>query len=241
MAALNASVQWCGVAGTVPDFSAAATDSIGGVTSSFHDCIDDASCLPLLAQQGREFGCSGCSIIELIIAGSRRMTLNAPGRQLQWTAKDFESNVHLGFSNVHEFAARRGIMRMLQQEDHEVFMSTRMWRSALQRVFAPGWSFSEAFDGRLLLLPFFHRAQLDADSTGDVTLVLHMDASRLSNLDLVARSWGGPISVVIIVCVARITCHFKSHGAVDAFCADTPQTQMILTEERQSLLISQDF
>jgi hypothetical protein len=105
-------------------------------------------------------------------------------------------------SAVEEFAERRGLMRMPQQENHEVFSSLQMWLSVPWTTFQPGWMFSESFDGRLLLLPFFHRAQSAADvSDYDVTLVLHMDASRLKNLDLVVRSWRGPISVVVMMCV----------------------------------------
>jgi hypothetical protein len=170
-----------------------------------------------LSQNGREFGCSGCNIVELVISGSRRMTLKAHLPSLQWSAADFiacdNSNPSTrpracgskqSISSVEEFTARRGLMRMLQQENHEVFASLGEWRSVPHATFAPGWSFTEAFDGRLLLLPFFHRAQSPAGAEDDVTLLLHMDASRLPNLDLVVRSWGGAVSVVIIVCVARL-------------------------------------
>jgi len=198
MRALNASVLWCGVTGAVPDTSGPESTS-SSVSEKFHDCIDDATCLPLLAQQGREFGCNGCSVVELIISGSYRMAPDSSKRWLQWTDYDVPFN-------VHEYASRRGIMRMQQQEDHEVFLSLKEWRSVPRGTFGPEWWFSEAFDGRLLLLPFFHRAQSDFSATHssvEVSLALHMDASRLSNLDLIAKAWGGPISVVIIVCVAH--------------------------------------
>ena len=198
MAALSASVLWCGVAGTLPrsDISAAFSSE-------------------LLAQEAREFGCSGCNIMELVISGSHRMVLKAPVQQLQWTHDDFLScdsedaakrpsacGEQRGMSSVEEFAARRGLMRMLQQEDHEVFSSLQEWRIATQGSFEPGWQFSETFDGRLLLLPFFHRARAAAASVNDVTLLLHMDASRLKNLDNVVTSWGGLVSVVVIVYVS---------------------------------------
>ena len=198
MSALNASVLWCGVTGALPEASGSEYTS-SSVSEKFHDCIDDATCLPLLAQQGREFGCNGCSVVELIISGSYRMAPLSSKRWLKWTEYDVPFN-------VHEYASRRGIMRMQQQEDHEVFLSLKEWRSVPRGTFGPEWWFSEAFDGRLLLLPFFHRAQSDFSATHssvEVSLALHMDASRLSNLDLIARAWGGPISVVIIVCVVH--------------------------------------
>jgi hypothetical protein len=203
MAPLNASVLWCGVAGTVSQEAEMANYSYYSKGPS------------LLAQEAREFGCSGCNIIELGIAGSRRMLLKAPAQQLQWTHEDFVScdsddaakrpstcGSKRSMSNVEEFAARRMLTRMLQQEDHEVFSSLGEWRSATQGSFEPGWRFSETFDGRLLLLPFFHRAQTAAESVDDVTLLLHMDSSRLKNLDNVVTSWGGLVSVVVIVYVA---------------------------------------
>jgi hypothetical protein len=183
MAPLSASVLWCGVAGRLQ----AATD--------------DASVIPndlsLLAQEGREFGCSGCSIIELVVAGSYRMTLKAPIQMLQWKAEDFIKN---DISAVEEFAVRRELMRMLQQEDHEVFSTFREWQTVPLQTFSADWAFSEAFDGRLLLLPFYHRSLSAADSVRDVTLVMHMDASRLKNLDLVFRAWDGPGSIVVVMC-----------------------------------------
>ena len=200
MASLDASVLWCGVTATVPSAPAA-------------DVVDDDISL---SQHGREFGCSGCSIIELIIAGSRRMTSRVQLPLLQWTARDFLScdsedaamrpkscESKTTISSVEEFTARRGLMRMLQQEDHEVFSSLETWHTVPQGEFATGWSFTEAFDGRLLLLPFYHRAMAADDAAGNVTLLLHMDSSRLPNLDLVVRSWGGAVSVVILVCVAQ--------------------------------------
>ena len=102
MRALNASVLWCGVTGAVLDASRPESTS-SSVSEKFHDCIDDATCLPLLAQQGREFGCNGCNIIELIISGSYRMAPDSSKRWLQWTEHDVPFN-------VHEYASRRGIM-----------------------------------------------------------------------------------------------------------------------------------
>jgi hypothetical protein len=201
MSALNASVLWCGVTGAVPHISGTESTA-SSVSERFHDCIDDAICLPLLAQHGREFGCNGCSVVELLIAGSYGMVPHSSKRWLQWTEHDVSFH-------VHEYASRRGIMRMPQQEDHEVFLSLSEWRSVPLGITEPEWLFSEAFDGRLLLLPFFHRAQSGIDYAVDVTLALHMDASRLSNLDLIAKAWGGPISVVIIMCVAHL---YKSFG-----------------------------
>jgi hypothetical protein len=219
MSALNASVLWCGVTGAVPDTSGPEFTT-SSVSERFHECIDDAVCLPLLAQQGREFGCNGCSIVELIIAGSYRMVPHSSKRKLQWTERDL-------LFNAHEYASRRGIMRMPQQEDHEVFLSLREWRNVPHGIFEPEWLFSEAFDGRLLLLPFFHRAQSGIDSAVDVTLALHMDASRLSNLDLIAKTWGGPISVVIIVCVAYFYQSFKyQYHSIDVYFADSLKTQI---------------
>jgi hypothetical protein len=199
MAPLSASVLWCGVAGRLQ----AATD----------DASVNLDGLSLLAQEGREFGCSGCSMIELVVAGSYRMTLKAPIKMLQWKAEDFiscESSdpskrpAKCGSKNdisaVEEFAARRGLMRMLQQEDHEVFSTFREWRTVPSETFSADWVFSEAFDGRLLLLPFYHRSLSAADSVRDVTLLMHMDASRLKNLDLVVRSWNGPVSIVVLMC-----------------------------------------
>ena len=212
MASLDASVLWCGVTATVPAASAAG-----------HVVDDDIS----LSQHGREFGCSGCSIIELIIAGSRRMTSRVHLPLLQWTARDFLScdsedaavrprscGSKTTISSVEEFTARRGLMRMLQQEDHEVFSSLGTWLTVPQGEFATGWSFTEAFDGRLLLLPFYHRAMSADDAAGNVTLLLHMDASRLPNLDLVVRSWGGAVSVVILVCVVQPLLLFCTAQAV---------------------------
>ena len=180
MAALSASVLWCGVAGAVSRSYSAANSSS-----------------ELLAQEAREFGCSGCNIMELIIAGSYRMVTYAKHfEELQWTHEDFVS------SSVEEFAARRGLMRMLKEEDHEVFSSLQEWRAAEQSTFEPGWQFSEAFDGRLLLLPFFHRAQSADASDDDLTLLLQLDASRLNKLDQVVTSWGGLVGVVVVVYVA---------------------------------------
>ena len=198
MAPLSASVLWCGVAGTLQ--------------AAFDDASANPDGLSLLAQEGREFGCSGCSIIELVIAGSYRMTLKTPVQMLQWKAEDFiscESNdpskrpAECGSRNdisvVEEFAARRGLVRMLQQEDHEVFSTFREWQAVPSEHFSADWVFSEAFDGRLLLLPFYHRSVSATDSVRDVTLLMHMDASRLKNLDLVLRSWGGPVSIVVLM------------------------------------------
>jgi hypothetical protein len=206
MAALSASVLWCGVAGIV-----SCSDSAANCSSE------------VLAQQAREFGCSGCNIMELIIAGSRHMVLNAP-LQLQWAHDDFLS------SSLEEFAIRRGLMRMLQQEDHEVFSSLQEWRIAKQGSFEPGWQFSETFDGRLLLLPFYHRAQAADSSHDDLTLLLHMDLSRLKNLHNVVTSWGGLVSAVVIVYVGarmrffvaqsfithlpKIRCELRRHNRV---------------------------
>ncbi len=67
MAALSASVLWCGVAGVVSYDSAANSSS------------------EVLAQEAREFGCSACNIMELIIAGSYRMVTEAQAKTLQWT------------------------------------------------------------------------------------------------------------------------------------------------------------
>ena len=202
MAALSASVLWCGVAAS--DAVSAAAGPGNGVNGRSRD-----------AQEAREFRCSGCNIMELILAGSHRMALKSPVQQLQWTHEDFVScdgnnaterpgacGSKAIMSHVEEFAARRGLMRMLQQEDHEVFQSMSDWRSAPSATFAPGWFFSEAFDGRLLLLPFYHRAQAAAQPADDVTLLLHMDASRLKNLEHAVTSWAGPVSVVVIVYVA---------------------------------------
>ncbi len=201
MAALSASVLWCGVAGAV---------SRSGSTAN--------SSYELLAQEAREFGCSGCNIMELIIAGSYRMVTEAQAKELQWTHEDVWS------SSVEEFAARRGLMRMLQQEDHEVFSSLQEWRLAEQIRFEPGWQFSESFDGRLLLLPFFHRAQAADASDDDLTLLLQLDASRLSKLDNVVTSWGGLVGVVVLVYVAarmrRCGCTQLCH----TFYKDTLQT-----------------
>jgi hypothetical protein len=201
MAALSASVLWCGVAGA--DAVSAAADSGNGGNGASD------------AQEAQEFRCSGCNIMELILAGRHRMALKSPVQLLQWTHEDFLScdgnnaterpgacGSKTMMSHVEEFAARRGLMRMLQQEDHEVFSSLSAWRSAPSATFAPGWFFSETFDGRLLLLPFYHRAQAAAESAEDVTLLLHMDASRLKNLEHAVTSWGGPVSVVVIVYVA---------------------------------------
>jgi hypothetical protein len=179
MAPLSASVLWCGVAGAV-----SRSDSNSN-SSSDH-----------VAQEAREFGCSGCNIMELIIAGSYRIVTEAQAKTLQWTHEDVWS------SSVEEFAARRGLMRMLQQEDHEVFSSLHEWRLAERSSFEPGWHFSETFDGRLLLLPFFHRAQAADAFDDDLTLLLHLDASRLNNLDNVVTSWGGFVSIVVVVYVA---------------------------------------
>ena len=184
MAALSASVLWCGVAGIV-----SCSDSAANCSSE------------VLAQQAREFGCSGCNIMELIIAGSRHMVLNAP-LQLQWAHDDFLS------SSLEEFAIRRGLMRMQQQEDHEVFSSLQEWRIAKQGSFEPGWQFSETFDGRLLLLPFFHRAQAADASADDLTLLLQLDSSRLNNLDNAVTSWGGVVSIVVVAYVAARTRHY---------------------------------
>jgi hypothetical protein len=157
--------------------------------------MNDTSCLSLLAQQGREFNCNGCSIIELLIAGSYGRIPYLPPHFSLLSGSEF-------LFHTREFAARRGVMRMLKQEDHEVFLSLAEWRSVEPKLYPPGWSFTEEFDGRLLLLPFFHRAQLHTHHSGDVSLALHMDQSRLWNLELVAKAWGGPISIVIIMCVA---------------------------------------
>jgi hypothetical protein len=197
MASLSASVLWCGVAGTLRDNAA-----YGPV---------------LLAQEGREFGCSGCNIVELLISGHHRMTLKTPAQMLQWAYEDFiscdsddaaqrpaECGSKQRMSSVEEFAARRGLMRMLQQEDHEVFMSFSDWRDVPVQKFSSGWKFSETFDGRLLLHPFYHRARVAHDSARDVTLLMHMDASRLKNLDLALRSWGGPVSIVVLMCVHHL-------------------------------------
>jgi hypothetical protein len=207
MASLSASVLWCGVAGALEDADAAAA-------ANAHDLL-------LLAQEAREFGCSGCNIIELLISGSYRMNLKAPVKLLQWKAQDFIScanddpskrpffsfcGAKDGISGVEEFAARRGLMRMLQQEDHEVFSSFREWRDAPSDTFPREWAFSEAFDGRLLLLPFYHRAATAVASVHDVTLLTHMDATRLKNLDMFVRSWDGPVSVVLLVCVCCLAC-----------------------------------
>jgi hypothetical protein len=190
MASLSASVLWCGVAGALEAADAAAAANAHG--------------LLLLAQEAREFGCGGCNIIELLISGSHRMNLKAPVKLLQWKAQDFISKD--GISGVEEFAARRGLMRMLQQEDHEVFLSFREWRDAPSDTFPREWAFSEAFDGRLLLLPFYHRAAAVVASVHDVTLLTHMDATRLKNLDIFVRSWDGPVSVVLLVCVCCLAC-----------------------------------
>jgi hypothetical protein len=134
--------------------------------------------------------------MELVIAGSYRMVTEAQAKMLQWTNEDVWP------SSVEEFAARRGLMRMLQQEDHEVFSTLHEWRLAERSSFEPGWHFSETFDGRLLLLPFFHRAQAADAFDDDLTLLLHLDASRLNNLDNVVTSWGGFVSIVVVVYVA---------------------------------------
>jgi hypothetical protein len=153
--------------------------------------------------------------MELIVAGSYRMARSAPVQQLQWTREEFlscdsddptqrpsECGSSNSMASVEEFAARRELMKMQQQEDHEVFSTLKEWRDATQGSFQPGWQFSPSFDGRLLLLPFYHRAQDAAGSNDDVTLLLHMDSSRLKNLDNVVTSWGGLVSVVIIVYAA---------------------------------------
>jgi hypothetical protein len=163
----------------------------------------------LLAQEAREFGCSACNIMELIITGSYRMAIEAPVRavpQLQWSHTDFQ--VDDLSSSVEEFVIRRGLMRMQQQEDHEVFSSLQEWRIAKQGSFEPGWQFSETFDGRLLLLPFFHRAQAADASADDMTLLLQLDSSRLNNLDNVVTSWGGVVSIVVVAYVAARTRHY---------------------------------
>ena len=189
MAPLSASVLWCGVAGAVPR-----SDRSANYSSD------------LLAQEAREFGCSACNIMELIITGSYRMAIEAPVHavpQLQWTHTDFQEDALS--SSVEEFAIRRGLMRMQQQEDHEVFSSLQEWRIAKQGSFEPGWQFSETFDGRLLLLPFFHRAQAADASADDLTLLLQLDSSRLNNLDNAVTSWGGAVSIVVIAYVAART------------------------------------
>jgi hypothetical protein len=207
MAALSASVLWCGVAGAVA--------RNGSATNSSSE---------LLAQEAREFGCSGCNIMELIIAGSYRMVTHARHfeaqvKELQWTREDFVS------SRVEEFAARRWLMRMLKQEDHEVFSSLQEWRAAEQSRFKPGWQFSEAFDGRLLLLPFFHRAQSDDASDDDLTLLLQLDASRLNKLDQVVTSWGGLVGVVVLVYVAaRLRLFGCTHKLCHTFTKGTLRT-----------------
>jgi hypothetical protein len=198
MAALSASVLWCGVAGVV------SYDSVANSSSE------------VLAQEAREFGCSGCNIMELIIAGSHLMVPNAP--LLPWRRDDFLP------SSSEEFAIRRGLMRMLQREDHEVFSSLQEWRTAKQGSFEPGWRFSETFDGRLLLLPFYHRAQTADSSHDDLTLLLHMDLSRLKNLDNVVTSWGGLVSAVVVVYVAARMRLFGFTKLYDTFAKDTLRT-----------------
>jgi hypothetical protein len=199
MAPLSASVLWCGVAGAVPR-----SDSAANYSSD------------LLAQEAREFGCSACNIMELIITGSYRMAIEAPVLangaliELQWIHTDFQEvcvddSCDVLSSSVEEFAIRRGLMRMQQQEDHEVFSSLQEWRIAKQGSFEPGWQFSETFDGRLLLLPFFHRAQAADASADDLTLLLQLDSSRLNNLDNVVTSWGGVVSIVVVAYVAART------------------------------------
>jgi hypothetical protein len=216
MASLSASVLWCGVAGTLRD---------------------DAAYGPvLLAQEGREFGCSGCNIIELLISGHNRMTLKTPVQMLQWAYEDFiscdiddaanrpaECGSKKRASSVEEFAARRGLMRMLHQEDHEVFMSFADWRDVPMQKFSSGWKFSETFDGRLLLHPFYHRARVAHDSIRDVTLLMHMDASRLKNLDLALRSWSGPVSIVVLMCVSPLMYDAVHSSHIDTLLEDTLQ------------------
>ena len=115
-------------------------------------------------------------------------------------------------------------MRMQQQEDHEVFSSLQEWRIAKQGSFEPGWQFSETFDGRLLLLPFYHRAQAADSSHDDLTLLLHMDLSRLKNLHNVVTSWGGLVSAVVVVYVAARMRLFGFTKLYHTFAKDTLRT-----------------
>ena len=160
------------------------------------------------APEIQEFGCEGCSLIELLLVGTR----NAPPEPPRsWHTSDFvpigdqrAGRPCGGNNNVQELMLRHELMRMQTLEEHEVFDSMTEWARVEP---GPGGTYYDAnFDGRLLVLPNFLRAAESHDQS-QVVLCVHMDASRIALLDIIARSWNGPISVTIVV-------YYHSHHSV---------------------------
>jgi hypothetical protein len=148
----------------------------------------------------KEFGCEGCSLIELLLVGTRNVP---PEPSHLWQTSDFapigiqkSGRSCGGNNNVQELILRHKLMRMNIFEDHEVFDSFNNW--AQVKPEPGGVVYDENFDGRLLVLPNYLRAHESHDQN-QVVLCLHMDASRIALLDVIARSWNGPISATIVV------------------------------------------
>jgi hypothetical protein len=174
------------------------------------------------APEVKEFGCDGCSLIELLLVGARKAP-RAPPRL--WHTSDFaiignqRSGRTCGMNNnVQELILRQELMRMKSLEDHEIFDSFQAWArvkpgpvSAIYRA---------DFDGRLLVLPNFLRA-VESHDPNQVVLCVHMDASRIKLLDIIARSWNGPVSVAIVVY------HESFHSVIDLILHSRKSSQAI--------------
>jgi glycosyltransferase involved in cell wall biosynthesis/SAM-dependent methyltransferase len=158
----------------------------------------------------KEFGCERCSLIELLLVGTRKAPPEPPR---YWHMSDFvpicnqrSGRACGGNNNVQELILRQELMRMNSLEDHEMFDSFQAWAKV-----KPGpekANYRADFDGRLLVLPNFLQA-VDIHDPKQIVLCLHMDASRINFLDIIARSWNGPVSVAIVVY------HNSFHSVID--------------------------
>jgi hypothetical protein len=178
MSPLHATVLWCGVVSHLPEI--------------------------------KEFGCEGCSLIELLLVGTRNAPVEPPR---PWHMLDFAPIGNRragrpcgGNNNVQELILRHKLMRMRTLEDHEIFDAMEDWARVEPGL--EGARYDSDFDGRLLVLPNFLRADESHDQS-QVVLCLHMDASRIALLDIIARSWNGPISVTLVVY------HHSYHSVID--------------------------